>query len=303
MADEVCLHLGSGPVNSSIISRHAPAKINLALHVVGQRADNFHLLESLVTFTEIGDRITVRPANELTLKIVGQFSAKLSADKSNLVLRAAHALQHMLQRDGLKVLGASILLEKNLPIASGIGGGSADAAATLLALAELWDVAVEPEKMKRLAAHLSADIPMCLLSKPLIAKGVGDEISPVSLPILPLVLVNSGIEISTPTIFSSLADKSNPGLPDLPKFENCQDVVHFLEHTRNDLQNPAIAHTPEISSVIDVLMAEKGCLLASMSGSGATCFGIFADQASAEHAALNISKLHTDWWISATNTL
>ena len=289
--------------DSTIISRQAPAKINLALHVVGQRADNYHLLESLVTFTETGDRITARPADKLTLKIVGQFSAKLSADKSNLVLRAAYALRQMLQPDGLKVSGASILLEKNLPIASGIGGGSADAAAVLLALAELWNVAIEPAKMVQLAARLGADIPMCLLSKPLIAKGIGDEISPVSLPILSLVLVNSGTEISTPAIFGSLADKSNPGLPDLPKFKHCQDVVHFLEHTRNDLQNPAIAHAPEILSVIDALMEEKGCLLARMSGSGATCFGIFADQTSAEQAALNIAELRTDWWISATNTL
>lgn len=260
----------------------APAKLNLALHVTGQRADGFHLLDSLVVFAQAGDELRLDPG-PLSLRIDGQFGAGLTGDR-NLCLDAAR----MVGAD------AAITLTKNLPVASGIGGGSADAAAVLRGLARMG--AALPDRPER----LGADVPVCLVSAPRRMRGLGELLDPVpDLPDLHLVLVNPGVEISTPTIFKALTRKDNPPLPPLPDRFDLAGLVSYLRACRNDLQPPAEALCPAVTEVLAALEAE-GALLARMSGSGATCFGIFADAAAAGLAAYRIGTGSRDWWITAT---
>ncbi|MDN5785524.1 4-(cytidine 5'-diphospho)-2-C-methyl-D-erythritol kinase, partial [Pseudorhodobacter sp.] len=224
-----------------MISETACAKINLALHVTGQRADGYHLLDSLVVFADTGDRIRVSEAENLTLNITGPQADKLKASPGNLVLRAARAF-------GLHK-GAAITLEKHLPIASGIGGGSADAAATLRALAALWQVPLPPTAA---VLALGADVPVCLGDRPCRMQGVGNIITPLPrpLPRVWLVLANPGVAVSTPTVFRRLTQRNNPPLPPtLPALHNLPDLLTFLATTRNDLEPTATANTPEILRV------------------------------------------------------
>lgn len=260
----------------------APAKLNLALHVTGQRADGYHLLDSLVVFAAAGDAVQLDPG-PLSLRIDGQFGAGLSFD-DNLCLDAAR----------MAGANAAITLTKNLPVASGIGGGSADAAAVLRGLARMG--AALPDRPER----LGADVPVCLASRPLRMRGVGEVLDPVpDMPDLHLVLVNPGVGISTPQIFKALVQKDNPPLPPLPDRFDLAGLVDYLKTCRNDLQAPAEALCPAVTDVLAALRAE-GALLARMSGSGATCFGIFADAAAAGLAAYRIGTGPGDWWITAT---
>ena len=264
------------------VQEAAPAKLNLALHVTGQRVDGYHLLDSLVVFAAAGDAVQLDPG-PLSLRIDGQFGAGLSAD-DNLCLDAAR----------MAGANAAITLTKNLPVASGIGGGSADAAAVLRGLARMG--AVLPDRPER----LGADVPVCLASRPLRMRGVGEVLDPVpDMPDLHLVLVNPGVGISTPQIFKALVQKDNPPLPPLPDRFDLAGLVDYLKTCRNDLQAPAEALCPAVTDVLAALRAE-GALLARMSGSGATCFGIFADAAAAGLAAYRIGTGPGDWWITAT---
>jgi 4-diphosphocytidyl-2-C-methyl-D-erythritol kinase len=260
----------------------APAKLNLALHVTGQRGDGYHLLDSLVVFAAVGDAVGLDPG-PMSLRIEGQFGAGLSTT-DNLCLDAAR----LVGRD------AAITLTKNLPVASGIGGGSADAAAVLRGLARMGAALPEhPEK-------LGADVPVCLASTPMRMRGVGEVLDPLPpLPDLHLVLVNPGVGISTPPIFKALARKDNAPLPPLPDRFDLDGLVDYLHACRNDLQAPAISLCPAVAEVLAALEAE-GALLARMSGSGATCFGIFADASAAGLAAYRIGTASDGWWITAT---
>ena len=260
----------------------APAKLNLALHVTGQRADGYHLLDSLVVFAAVGDAVQLDPG-ALSLRIDGQFGAGLSAT-DNLCLDAAR----LVGRD------AAITLTKNLPVASGIGGGSADAAAVLRGLARMGAALPDhPEK-------LGADVPVCIASTPMRMRGVGEVLDPLPpLPDLHLVLVNPGVGIATPSIFKALAHKDNPPLPPMPDRFDLDGLVDYLRACRNDLQAPAISLCPAVAEVLAALEAE-GALLARMSGSGATCFGIFADASAAGLAAYRIGTASDGWWITAT---
>jgi 4-diphosphocytidyl-2-C-methyl-D-erythritol kinase len=266
----------------------APAKINLALHVTGQRSDGYHLLDSLVVFTGVGDSVTVADAADLILQVTGPYAAALPAD-DNLVLRAARAF-------GL-TRGALVTLDKVLPISSGIGGGSADAAATLRALAALWGVAL-PAPADMLA--VGADLPVCLAGRPARMMGIGDIVAP--LPALPpawLVLVNPGAGVSTPVVFKALTRKENTPLPrDMPRLKTTADLAAWLMMLRNDLEVPAMAGLPAIGVVKAALSAQQGCLMARMSGSGATCFGLFADPLSAAAAARAIRTAQPAWWVA-----
>lgn len=268
----------------------ARAKVNLCLHVTGRRADGYHLLDSLVVFAETGDRITVSPADCLSLTVTGPQAGTLGAGDDNLCLRAARAF-------GLP-LGAAITLEKNLPIASGIGGGSADAAAVLLALSRLWGVAL-PDAAAVLA--LGADVPVCLAGKPARMRGVGERVDP--LPDLPpawLVLVNPGVAVSTPAVFRALKTPDNPGLPPtLPPLATAQALAEFLRGQRNDLELPALSLAPLVGRVTAALAGQAGCLLARMSGSGATVFGLFAHQEQAVSAAVAMRRTQPGWWVQA----
>lgn len=275
---------GQGPD----VHRTARAKINLTLHVTGQRADGFHLLDSLVVFADLGDRITVRPAPDLRFRVTGPMAAGVPPDDSNLVLRAARAA-------GVET--AEIVLEKNLPAASGIGGGSADAAALLRALETSHGIA--PLDTAQVLA-LGADVPVCLASRSVRMSGIGETIRPLGgIPPLPAVLINPGIPVHTPDAFRALSDKNGTAMPEVPEFSGAAACCDWLADQRNDLQAPVIAMRPVVGQVLQALCGQ-GARLARMSGSGATCFGVFEDAQAARQAAGTLAKQHTGWWVKAT---
>ncbi|PSJ61478.1 4-(cytidine 5'-diphospho)-2-C-methyl-D-erythritol kinase [Pseudaminobacter soli (ex Li et al. 2025)] len=276
-------------------AEHAPAKINLALHVTGRRADGYHLLESLAVFTEFGDRLTVAPAAEDSFVVTGPFAAHVPVDAGNLVIRARDALRALAPASATPV---AITLEKNLPIASGIGGGSSDAAAALRALSRHWRIDAD---LASLGLKLGADVPMCLSARSLVARGIGELLEPVSLPSLPLVLVNPGVAVSTPEVFRALANRENPALPPLPAALEAASVVDWLRTTRNDLEAPARMLAPIIGDALDAL-DRSGAQFTRMSGSGATCFGLFDSRTKADAAAASIRAGSPGWFVAATAT-
>ncbi|WP_457582457.1 4-(cytidine 5'-diphospho)-2-C-methyl-D-erythritol kinase [Ensifer canadensis] len=288
------------------LTRAAPAKINLALHVVGQRADGHHLLESLVTFADRGDRIGLTPSDEDRFTLSGPFAAELSAtgddQGGNLVLQARDLLRQVLASQRLDTTPVHIHLEKNLPIASGIGGGSADAAATLRGLLDLWQTSIEPALLAALALKLGADVPMCLDGRPLIARGIGEEITPAfELPSFPIVLVNPLLAVSTPVIFRTLEKKNNPPLVIPGGLASRAAWLSAMATMRNDLEPPARLLQPVIADVSDALTA-SGAALVRMSGSGATCFGLFDSDESAQRAAHTLSAAHREWYVLGSRT-
>ncbi len=275
-------------MESDAAAEFAPAKINLTLHVTGQRADGYHLLDSLVAFVDVGDWITATPADHLTLRLTGPSAGGLSASDDNLVLRAARAFG--------SGRGAAITLNKHLPIASGIGGGSTDAAATLRLLSRLWGLPL-PAAASVLA--LGADVPVCLAPRAVRMTGVGDGLAPVNLPNARLVLVNPGVSVATPDVFHALAKKQNAPMPStLPGFRDVTHLADFLGLMRNDLEEAAISLAPVIASAKIMLAAQPGCLIARMSGSGATCFGLFADADGAARAMRAVQSTQPDWWVA-----
>jgi 4-diphosphocytidyl-2-C-methyl-D-erythritol kinase len=271
------------------LSEFAPAKVNLYLHVTGRRADGYHLLDSLAVFPAVGDRLRAAPAEALSLTVAGEFGAALAGEADNLVLRAARAL------GGTQ--GARIKLEKHLPVASGIGGGSADAAAALRLLCRLWGrpPAAASIALAPIALALGADVPVCLASRPARMGGVGETLTPApGLPPAGMVLVNPGVSLATAAVFCArTGGYSAPA--ELPAaWPDAAAMAGELARLRNDLQSPAIALRPVIGTVLSDLAAVPGCLLARMSGSGATCFGLFPDAATAEAAARALAR--PGWW-------
>lgn len=265
----------------------APAKVNLALHVTGRREDGYHLLDSVVVFADHGDTITLTPSADLSLTVTGPRAAGVPADRRNLIWRAAELFP--------PGQGAAITLDKHLPHAGGIGGGSSDAAATLRGLAAFWNLPL-PDPAAILS--LGADVPVCLFGKPARMSGIGETVSPLPpLPPLWIVLVNPGVEVPTGPVFKALARADNPPLPEMPAngWPDAAALVGWLCRTRNDLEPPARAQVPEIGQVIDHLNARPGCLLARMSGSGGTCFGLFAAEQAARDAADGLAA-HPGWW-------
>ncbi|MGR6466596.1 4-(cytidine 5'-diphospho)-2-C-methyl-D-erythritol kinase [Rhizobium sp. PAMB 3182] len=287
---------------------HARAKLNLALHVTGQRPDGYHLLESLVVFAEAGDRLTFTASAADSLTLSGPFAASLpppDENDGNLVTRARDRLRALLADHGTTTKPVAIHLEKNLPVASGIGGGSADAAAAIRGLMRFWSAdAVDPARLSQLALSLGADVPMCLSGRPLVARGIGEEIETLrDFPTFHLVLVNPLKEVSTPAIFRRLTEKNNPPLPTLPSAgpADAKAWIDYLAACRNDLQPPAEEVLPEIANVI-AMLTEGGALLARMSGSGATCFGLYTDQQAAQQAADALRQARPEWYVEATQT-
>ena len=260
-----------------MVTEFAAAKINLSLRVTGRRSDGYHLLDSVVAFADVGDLLTFEPADEFSLRITGPFAADLAADKDNLVMRAAHSLAAAFPG---KIRRAHMTLEKNLPIASGIGGGSADAAATLRGLCGLC--AFHPP-LHGLALSLGADVPVCLESRACHMRGIGEEIEAIA-DFAPrhAVLVNPGVEVSTREVFARLVIARSPG-----------------EDWRNDLAAPAQALEPVIADVIAALRRRRGSDYVAMSGSGATCFGIFATAQESAEAVESIRMTWPRWWCKA----
>lgn len=279
----------------------APAKINLALHVTGRRDDGYHLLDSLVTFAEDGDELMFEPAEADRFHIEGRFAAGLSQD-DNLVLKARDLLRAALDVHGRPHGPVSILLDKNLPIASGIGGGSADAAATLRGLLRLWKAELPAEALQQIALQLGADVPMCLSSVPLRARGIGEVIETVSMPALPLVLVNPLKPVSTLQIFRSLVRRDNPPIEETAAATEVSHWLQSLSSLRNDLQPPAEALVPEIAEACDLLRQSLAGFV-RMSGSGATCFGLYETEAAAMKAALALSAYRPNWYVLLTRTV
>jgi len=262
---------------------HAPAKLNLALHVTGRRGDGYHLLDSLVAFAAVGDSLHVARAEAPSLTVEGPFAADVPPGPDNLCLRAA----------ALAGVDVAIRLHKALPVASGIGGGSADAAAVLRAVASMGHpLPPAPER-------LGADVPACLAGQPTRMRGIGEVLDPLPpLPHVAVVLVNPGVALSTPAVFEGLARRDNPALPAIPAFRNSATLIGWLAQCRNDLEEPAMTQVPAIADALAALR-QAGAGLARMSGSGATCFGLFADAAEATRAAAALAR--PGWWVAATH--
>lgn len=279
------------------VAAFAPAKINLYLHVVGRRDDGYHLLDSLVVFADIGDRITAAPAAALTLRVGGPEAAALSdLGEDNLVLRAACQLR---ERAGIAA-GAALHLDKHLPVASGIGGGSSDAAAALRALAALWGCPLDAPGDAAWVAALGADVPACLAARPVWVGGIGERLEPAgALPELAIVLANPRIALPTAAVFRA----RRGGFGAAGRFavvpRDAGEFVRALADCRNDLAEAAIALVPEIGMVLDRLARLPGALLARMSGSGATCFALFAARERAERAGGLLAAAHPEWWVRA----
>jgi 4-diphosphocytidyl-2-C-methyl-D-erythritol kinase len=261
----------------------ARAKINLALHVRGREPDGYHRLETVFAFAEHGDMLRVAEGSALGLEVEGPMAAGLSSGEDNLVLRAGRALQ---QRFGV-AKGAALTLTKNLPVASGVGGGSADAAAALRLLNRFWNLGASEDDLVEIGRPLGADIPACVLSRSCLGSGKGGQLEPHNLRIYsgaPLLLVNPGVAVSTADVFRGWGGDDRGPLP------------ADLRKARNDLEAPAKAVAPVIGAVLEALAAAPGATLVRMSGSGATCFALFEGEASRDAAAAQIASAHPAWW-------
>lgn len=282
---------------AAAITRLARAKVNLSLRVLGRRDDGYHELDGLIAFAGVGDRIHVEVAESLVLDIDGPFADSLCGEDGNLVLRAARGLA---AHAGIAP-AARIRLDKQLPVAAGLGGGSADAAATLQALCTLWGLAPTRDDLYALALELGADVPICLFGKAAYVSGIGERIGPAPhLPASWLVLANPGVALSTRAVF-----KARPGGPGHPAHRwgsapsDAVELARRLALDGNDLEGPARTLTPEVDAVLAALAGTDGYLLTRMSGSGATCFALYADAASAEAATARIKAAHPEWWVRA----
>ncbi len=267
----------------------APAKVNLALHVTGQRQDGYHLIDSLVAFAPVHDRLAIRSGPSLELAVTGPEAATVPTGTQNLALQAATLVA------GDR--GSSLLLEKFLPVAAGIGGGSADAAAVLRGLAPQG---TDLPAIARNALALGADLPMCLACRPCRVGGIGEEITFVDIPTLPALLVNPRTPVSTARVFARLARRDNPKMPgNLPAARDVPGIIQWLSEQRNDLEPAALEEAPVIADVLAMLRTSPGCGLARVSGSGATCFGLFDDEQLARDAGVRIAALQPDWWLAS----
>jgi 4-diphosphocytidyl-2-C-methyl-D-erythritol kinase len=277
---------------SQTLIEFAPAKVNLHLHVTGKRADGYHLLDSLVVFADIGDRLTLTPSADLTLEVTGPFASGLTEEPDNLVLRAARAVA---ERAGVSPTG-HFVLEKNLPVASGIGGGSSDAAAAVRLMLRQCSATLDRDTIDDIALLLGADVPVCLQRRTTRMSGIGDWLADwPPLPKVGLLLVNPGLQVPTRAVFKARESEFSPPA-DLPAtgWPDTAAMTRALRAARNDLEAPARKIAPVIGEVLDTIAALPGCLLARMSGSGATCLGIFPDPAAARTAAGLVAN--PAWW-------
>jgi 4-diphosphocytidyl-2-C-methyl-D-erythritol kinase len=281
------------------LSEAAPAKINLALHVTGRRADGYHALEMLVAFAEVGDELEAVPARKDSLTISGPFAKALGGAEGNLVLRALAVFRG--RWPGALPDGLALSLRKNLPIAAGLGGGSADAAAALRLFAAMSSREIPFVDLLAVGQSLGADVPMCLYSRPAEARGVGEIVLPLRhFPACHVVLVNPLVPVATADVFRKLEHRDNPGLPELsdPLTRPAQ-LGLWLRETRNDLEPPAVTLVPVIGELIARMSQTGGCILARMSGSGATVFGLFGSSAQAHQAAHDLRESWPGYWVAA----
>ncbi len=279
----------------------APAKINLFLHVTGRRADGYHLLESIFVFANVYDRLGVVAHTDITLEVTGPYACQAGLVHDNLVLLAAQRLH---QEAGLPDnTGARIRLEKHLPVAAGLGGGSSDAACALRLLSKLWNISLSDKEILELALALGADVPACLDPGPKFVSGIGENLHSTDPFPFFMLLVNPGIPLSTARVFQRRAeldpDFNTQALFNWRAMATTGAVHEMLAGTMNDLQASACDLSPEIGKVVDIIRRQPGCELSRMSGSGATCFGLFPDIESAILARDEIRLAHPDWWVWA----
>jgi 4-diphosphocytidyl-2-C-methyl-D-erythritol kinase len=281
---------------ASAITVAAPAKVNLYLHVVGRRADGYHLLDTLMVFTELGDRVTVEPAEGLTLESDGAFADRLPGDPNdNLVIRAARALA---EAAGVPAK-AHIRLTKDLPVSAGLGSGSSDAAAALKALSRLWQIPDGKVDLPALALTLGADVPACLMAAPVFVGGIGEVLSPAPrLPPVDILLVNPGVQLATLSVFAARRGGFNPESRFTESPRDVRALADLLADRENDLAEAATRLSPVVREMLRAIAAAPGCRLARMSGSGATCFGLFDDAETAARAKDQLERY--DWWCAVT---
>lgn len=284
------------PVTSE---QKAWAKLNLYLHVVGRRDDGYHLIDSLFVFLDFCDELAIGGSDRIELIVDGPFGASLGDPNENLVTAAAISLA---KHAGISS-GARISLTKNLPLASGVGGGSADAAAALRGLREFWGLDLTDNDLMRIGLELGADVPSCVGSVPSAVSGVGEVVEPIGdLPDFAVLLVNPMVPLSTAQVFGALKDSGAPFSVSAPLGRIPRDFESFsaqIVARKNDLEKPAIGLKPVIGQLLGELDALEGCRLSRMSGSGATCFGLFEEIELARRAAANLKARHQDWWIEA----
>ncbi|MFT6581371.1 MAG: 4-diphosphocytidyl-2-C-methyl-D-erythritol kinase [Alphaproteobacteria bacterium] len=273
----------------------APAKINLYLTITGRRADGLHLIDSLVAFTTLGDALAITPGEPLNVTSTGAFAANMPLPYNNLVYLAA---QRLADEAGVSAR-ADIAITKNLPIAAGIGGGSSDAAATLRTLADVWGISPSDADLNKIGLSLGSDLPVCILGETSYAGGIGEELTPgPKLPNAGILLVNPGVALVTSSVYGARKGGFSPVNRFKNAPENAADLAAMLEDRENDLTSPAIRLCPVIRDVLSVLNKTPGCHIGRMTGSGATCFGIFDDLAAATAAKESVAR--DGWWVEAT---
>ena len=290
----------------AMLKERARAKVNLTLHVLGRRADGYHDLESLVAFADCADGLTFSAGSDFSLDVTGPRAADCGDLTDNLVAKAARLLAERVPQ----LKAGAFTLDKHLPAAAGIGGGSADAAATLRLLAAANNLATDDARMVAAAQAAGADVPVCLLSSGCMMRGAGERVTPMPLPRLPCVLINPGVPVPTKDVFTAIGLKpgdsfavpaeatNNVAWPSSSK--RSDDWLVAIASGRNDLEPVAVKIQPVIAQVLSLLREARGCTLARMSGSGATCFGLFDSDASATSAAASLTSLHPNWWVEAS---
>ena len=281
---------------TGILRLTAPAKVNLYLHVTGRRDDGYHLLDSLVVFTALSDQLDLKLAEGVRLTVEGAFADNAGPLDDNLVVRAARMLADVAKIDK----GVTVGLVKNIPAAAGLGGGSADAAAALRGLMRLWDIPPDAVDLPALALELGADIPVCLTGRSSFFGGVGELIETApALPDAGLLLINPGVALATPSVFAGRRGGFSPSGRFSESPANAAALADLLGERDNDLAGAATALAPVIADVLAALESAPGCHLARMTGSGATCFGLFDNEAVAENAAAALRR--DGWWVQATH--
>ena len=281
---------------STPLSERAFAKINLTLRVLGRRADGYHELESLVAFADVADTLTLEPGPADSLAVSGPFEGKSGPADDNLVIKSLAELRRRIA--GLK--GGRFRLEKNLPVAAGVGGGSADGAAALRLLARANEIALDDSRLMAAAQAVGADVPVCMDSRPRIMRGIGEMLAPpLDLPSIPAVLVNPGVALATREVFGKFKiTHVGPGLADVPTKTGA--LIELLRQQDNDLTGAATACAPVVGEVLRALRSAPGSVLVRMSGSGATCFALFGSREEAETAAQQLAGEHKNWWVQAS---
>lgn len=284
------------------LSIFAPAKLNLFLHITGKRRDGYHMLDSLVSFVDVGDVVHIERAEHFSFALSGAFAPKLRheqerrgySDDDNLVVKAAKRLAEITG----KPLNVRITLEKNLPAAAGIGGGSSDAAATVWGLQKFWHLAHDADYLMPMLSHLGADVSVCFACEARVMRGIGDVLLPaIDMPDIPVLLVNPNISCATADVFLHYKNAFRASVC-VPQHITCVSMlVKILEQTHNDLYAPALSLIPELDNVMSAIKTQSGALITRMSGSGATCFGLFETQKACESAAAVIAHDNPDWWV------